>query len=98
MDQIKMDKPTNIAAQWDSYVGAVIPPGAGPGQIRDLRMAFFGGARAMLTEIVAGVDADSYPSTASAYILQRILTLTAEMDQYLTDFIKEIKNLNGPTK
>jgi hypothetical protein len=40
-------KAPTIAESWESFRAAMVPAGAGPGQVNDLRMAFYGGCVAL---------------------------------------------------
>lgn len=70
---------------WQSYRHEVLPPEAGESQIRETRRAFYGGAQALLSAIMAGLDQGSEPTEAD---LSRMDTIVAE----LRDFNRSIED------
>jgi hypothetical protein len=66
-----------IKQQWDSLAALVMPPNVHPTQYTEMRRAFFGGARAMMTLML---EASAEPTEeAGAAILQQ---LSIELDAF----------------
>jgi hypothetical protein len=73
-----------IGAMWRTYRTTVIPVEAPAIQARECRRAFYAGARALLSIILAGVAANP-TEEPTAQDLVMMDEIQAELDQFLRD-------------
>jgi hypothetical protein len=52
------EKNNLLEKEWERYRRMTIPPDAGPGQLSDLKKAFFGGAMSLHTIVVTKMNGD----------------------------------------
>lgn len=72
-------KPQSFAAEWESYLKAVIPAGAGETQKRECRRAFYAGAWAFLNLTQAIMDPGDEPTDGD---MDRFSLLVAELEGF----------------
>lgn len=82
---------TIIADAWEDYRTKVVPPDAGPGQIRDLRNAFYGGALSVVSGMLALLQPGSEPTADD-------LTIADDVDAELRAHMAEAKLLAQGTR
>lgn len=72
-----------IADHYKTFSALVVPPGASPREQADVRMAFFGGATAMLTLVTQAAaksgDSDDVGATIIAQLHQEVRDFTSRL-------------------
>jgi hypothetical protein len=72
-----------IREAWERYRRDVIPEGAGEVQLRETRLAFYGGAQALFATLTGGLSDGSEPTETD-------LAMMSELDQELRQFVEAL--------
>jgi len=74
-----MGKKLTIAEQWETYRRDVLPANAPPVQVRECRIAFYGGATALYMSIMAALDPGKEPTEGD---LKYMAAIDAELKAF----------------
>jgi hypothetical protein len=77
-----VDEGRLIEAGWTTLRAIAIPADASEAQLRDMRIAFFAGARHLLGSIMSILDAGEEPSEAD---LNRMDRINAELEKFIAE-------------
>ena len=72
-----------IVGGWEGFRLMVIPKGAPPVQVHEMRMAFFAGAQHLFSSIMAAMDSDREPTPRD---LHRMTMIHEELEAFRKNF------------
>lgn len=78
-----------IEEAWRDYVARVLPPTAGPVQIRETRRAFYAGATVLFSTILR-LEPDGDCTKKDLELME---SLSAEIDEFCADLEREGQNV-----
>lgn len=82
------DKGRLIEVGWLSFRAIAVPPTASEGQVKDLRIAFFAGARHLFDSLMTIFESDDEPTETN---MRRMALVNEELDALVNE-INGVKN------